>query len=87
MKEMKRTHPNSATRFSMLLTGKSAIKWAAPGSVGAKAATELPLYLLRKTALDEALEPFELGRVFYHLSQRRGYRSNRKERLPKRMRR
>ena len=25
------------------------------------------------------LEPFELGRVFYHLSQRRGYKSNRKE--------
>ena len=30
-------------------------------------------------ALDGPLEPYELGRVFYHLSQRRGYRSNRKE--------
>jgi len=39
----------------------------------------LPLYLLRKTALDAALDPFELGRVFYHLSQRRGYKSNRRE--------
>lgn len=58
---------------------KLAAKWAAPGSAGAKAATELPLYQLRKTALDAALEPFELGRVFYHLSQRRGYRSNRRE--------
>ena len=56
-----------------------AAKWAGPGSAGAKVATELPLYLLRKTALDAALEPHELGRVFYHLSQRRGYRSNRKE--------
>ncbi|MFZ1085722.1 MAG: type II CRISPR RNA-guided endonuclease Cas9, partial [Terracidiphilus sp.] len=56
-----------------------AAKWTAPGSAGTKAATELPLYLLRKTALDATLEPFELGRVFYHLSQRRGYRSNRKE--------
>ncbi len=42
-------------------------------------ANELPIYLLRKTALDAPLEPFELGRIFYHLSQRRGYRSNRRE--------
>jgi CRISPR-associated endonuclease Csn1 len=54
-------------------------KWAKTGSAEAQAAIELPLYLLRKTALYSALEPFELGRVFYHLSQRRGYRSNRKE--------
>ena len=58
---------------------KLAAKWAKPESNAAKAAIELPLYLLRKTALDAALEPFELGRAFYHLSQRRGYRSNRKE--------
>ena len=38
-----------------------------------------PLYLLRKLALDQALEPFELGRVLFHLSQRRGFKSNRKE--------
>lgn len=38
-----------------------------------------PLYLLRKRALDHALEPFELGRVLFHLSQRRGFKSNRKE--------
>jgi len=56
-----------------------AAKWARPGTAGAKAAIELPLYLLRKTALDSVLDPFKLGRVFYHLSQRRGYRSNRKE--------
>lgn len=56
-----------------------AAKWTKSGGAGAQAAIELPLYLLRKTALDAALEPYELGRVFYHLSQRRGYRSNRKE--------
>lgn len=55
------------------------IKRASAGNADAKAAVELPLYLLRKIALDAALEPFELGRVFYHLSQRRGYKSNRKE--------
>ncbi len=55
------------------------VKWAKSGDNEALVAIELPLYLLRKTALDTALEPYELGRVFYHLSQRRGYRSNRKE--------
>ncbi len=35
-------------------------------------------YWLRKRALDEKLSPYELGRVFYHLSQRRGFLSNRK---------
>lgn len=37
------------------------------------------IYLLRRTALDQALKPFELGRIFYHLSQRRGFKSNRRE--------
>jgi CRISPR-associated endonuclease Csn1 len=36
------------------------------------------LYRLRAKALDEQLEPYELGRVFYHLAQRRGFLSNRK---------
>ncbi|MBQ2621252.1 MAG: type II CRISPR RNA-guided endonuclease Cas9 [Thermoguttaceae bacterium] len=35
-------------------------------------------YLLRARALDKKLEPFEFGRALYHLSQRRGYLSNRK---------
>jgi CRISPR-associated endonuclease Csn1 len=71
----------SQQRHSILnaLDLELAAKWAKSGSAGAQAAIELPLYLLRKTALDAALEPFELGRVFYHLSQRRGYKSNRKE--------
>jgi CRISPR-associated endonuclease Csn1 len=33
-------------------------------------------YLLRSKALTEALPPFELGRIFYHLIQRRGFLSN-----------
>jgi CRISPR-associated endonuclease Csn1 len=40
---------------------------------------QMPLYLLRKRALDHALEPFELGRILFHLIQRRGFKSNRKE--------
>ncbi len=35
-------------------------------------------YLLRAKGLDEQLTPYELGRVLYHLNQRRGFLSNRK---------
>jgi CRISPR-associated endonuclease Csn1 len=35
------------------------------------------VYGLRKRALDEALQPNELGRALYHLAQRRGFLSNR----------
>lgn len=35
-------------------------------------------YQLRARALDEKLEPFELGRALYHLAQRRGFLSNRR---------
>ncbi len=38
-------------------------------------------YLYRKNALDRQLEPYELGRAIYHLAQRRGYLSNRKNEL------
>lgn len=40
---------------------------------------QMPLYALRKKALYEPLELDELGRVFFHLSQRRGFQSNRKD--------
>ena len=35
-------------------------------------------YKLRTRALDEPLEPYELGRALFHLNQRRGFKSNRK---------
>jgi CRISPR-associated endonuclease Csn1 len=40
---------------------------------------QMPLYNLRKRALYHRLAEDELGRVFFHLSQRRGFKSNRKE--------
>jgi len=43
-----------------------------------KALERLDPYELRARGLDEALTPFELGRALFHLSQRRGFRSNRK---------
>lgn len=36
-------------------------------------------YMLRAAALDEKLEPFPLGRAIFHLAQRRGFLSNRKQ--------
>jgi CRISPR-associated endonuclease Csn1 len=36
-------------------------------------------YILRADALDRRLKLFELGRIFYHLVQRRGYQSNRRK--------
>ena len=35
-------------------------------------------YLIRKKGLDNKLELYEFGRMLYHLSQRRGFKSNRK---------
>jgi len=40
---------------------------------------QMPLYALRKKALYEPLALDELGRIFFHLSQRRGFQSNRKD--------
>jgi CRISPR-associated endonuclease Csn1 len=40
---------------------------------------KLDPYELRSRALSERLSPSELGRVFYHLGQRRGFQSNRKK--------
>ncbi len=43
----------------------------------AEVATRDP-YALRARALRERLDPYDLGRVIFHLNQRRGFRSNRK---------
>lgn len=45
---------------------------------GNRVAAHLLPYRLRAKALDECLEPFEVGRALYHLAQRRGFLSNRK---------
>ena len=58
-------------------------RWASEGIGGEPAGAptardHLLPYLLRARALDQPLRPFELGRALYHLSQRRGFKSNRK---------
>ncbi|HEX7822060.1 MAG TPA: type II CRISPR RNA-guided endonuclease Cas9 [Sphingobium sp.] len=44
----------------------------------AKLVAEREPYALRARALDERLEPHEIGRALFHLNQRRGFKSNRK---------
>jgi CRISPR-associated endonuclease Csn1 len=44
----------------------------------AKLIAECDPYELRKRALEEKLEPYEIGRALFHLNQRRGFKSNRK---------
>ena len=44
----------------------------------AKLIAEQDPYELRARALDERLEPYEIGRALFHLNQRRGFKSNRK---------
>lgn len=44
----------------------------------AKLIAEYDPYPLRQRALDEKLTPYEIGRILFHLNQRRGFKSNRK---------
>jgi len=44
----------------------------------AKLVGERDPYDLRRRALNERLEPYEIGRALFHLNQRRGFKSNRK---------
>jgi CRISPR-associated endonuclease Csn1 len=44
----------------------------------AKLVAERDPYVLRARALNEKLEPYEIGRALFHLNQRRGFKSNRK---------
>ena len=43
-----------------------------------KSLEQLEPYAIRARAIDDRLEPHELGRALFHLDQRRGFKSNRK---------
>ena len=49
-----------------------------PDTEDRKKVQRLEPYSLRARALDQPLQPFELGRALFHLDQRRGFKSNRK---------
>ncbi len=53
-------------------------KWEPAASTDHRTRQLLP-YRIRAAGLTQRLEPFELGRALYHLAQRRGYLSNRKQ--------
>lgn len=56
-----------------------ALRWRGKAKVaGSKLdlADQSLVYLLRSVAIENRLEPDEIGRILYHLSQRRGYLSN-----------
>lgn len=74
----------SLQRHLILNDLDSALRVSAQGMANLKpgigsAIEQLLPYYLRKAALDRKLEAYELGRVLYHLIQRRGFKSNRRE--------
>lgn len=72
----------SAARHEILLRLDLELqaKWRPMMTAAGIAAAEHVLpYFLRAAALRQRLEPNELGRALYHLVQRRGFKSNRRE--------
>jgi len=71
----------SAQRHEILnvLDRQLAIAWRGKATVPGCAldlADQSLVYLLRRNAVESELSPFEIGRILYHLAQRRGYFSN-----------
>ncbi|MGH9467239.1 MAG: type II CRISPR RNA-guided endonuclease Cas9 [Terriglobales bacterium] len=60
-------------------------RWSAdPKLARLPAPAQVLPYFLRAHALDHALAPEEVGRVLYHLGQRRGFKSNRRDSVTER---
>ncbi len=74
----RRNHQRRNLRKEQLLRTLQAEKLLPLGNSGLKSLFHTNPYKLRKKALDEKLDPYEFGRILYHLSQRRGFKSNRK---------
>jgi CRISPR-associated endonuclease Csn1 len=71
----------SAQRHEILnvLDKQLTIAWRGKATVPGCAldlADQSLVYLLRRDAVESQLSPFEIGRILYHLAQRRGYFSN-----------
>lgn len=74
-----KTNDNSSlSRDSTIKTlDASLLSGLSPSYDAGHTANKLP-YVLRAEALRRPLSAFELGRVFYHLGERRGFKSNRR---------
>lgn len=68
-------NPSSVTEALQSLDRELHSKHVTPGD---RVSSNVLIYKLRAKALYEPLTPHELGRVLYHLAQRRGFISNRK---------
>ncbi|CAM4157494.1 CRISPR-associated endonuclease Cas9 [Novosphingobium lubricantis] len=75
---MRRRRDRYVRRRSALLEALIDTGLMPADSQDAKALVGCDPYALRAAALDEALNPYRLGRALFHLNQRRGFKSNRK---------
>ena len=65
-------------RRSELLDALTACGLMPPDAEARAEIAALDPYPLRKSALEQRLSPYDLGRALFHLNQRRGFKSNRK---------
>lgn len=75
---MRRRRDRYLGRRSAFLDALIAHKLMPANADEAKLIAERDPYDLRKRALEEQLQPYEIGRALFHLNQRRGFKSNRK---------
>ena len=78
---MRRRRDRFLARKSKLMNCLIRFELMPKDEIGRKKLESLNPYELRSKALDEALSPSELARAIFHLGQRRGFKSNRKEQV------
>jgi len=74
----RRTHQRRNLRKKQLLKTLQKVGFLPTSKSELRSVFHTNPYGLRKKGLDEKLERYEFGRVLYHISQRRGFKSNRK---------
>jgi CRISPR-associated endonuclease Csn1 len=74
----RRTHQRRNLRKEQLLKTLQKVGFLPTGESELRSVFHTNPYGLRKKGLDEKLERYEFGRVLYHISQHRGFKSNRK---------
>ena len=78
---MRRRRDRFLARKSKLMNCLIRFELMPKDEIGRKKLESLNPYELRFKALDKALSPSELSRAIFHLGQRRGFKSNRKEQI------
>ena len=77
-RSMRRRRDRYLRRRSKLLNRLIACGLLPRDETARRALVLLDPYVLRASALDRRLEQYEIGRLLFHLHQRRGFKSNRK---------